>query len=139
MTSKVMERLGTRLLAFSADCGELADVRAGRRWQFDDVVQYQAQIAAMNRPPAGSVAQVCEILRARGRAVLADRMQDIKDRIASTLEKIRVNEPSDLGVLAEDSNGCYTGLIQKLRTEIGPRDKDGATTRSYPRPRSGDT
>jgi hypothetical protein len=119
LTSKVLEQLGNRLLAVSTDCGQLADARAGRRRQLDDVVQYQTQIAAMNMPAARSVAQVCEILRARGSTILPNEMTEIKARFASTLEKIRVNETSDLGVLAEDANACYAALVQKLRTEAG--------------------
>jgi len=110
-----IEKAGTKLIGMSVDCGQLAEARAGRRLHFDDVIQYQTRIATMDKPPTESVAQTCTTLRTQGSAIV----RDINARLASILEKIKINETSFIGVLAEDANACYAALIQKVGTEAG--------------------
>jgi hypothetical protein len=117
--SGLAEKSGNKLLGMSADCGQLADTRAGRRPVLDDVAQYQVRIAAMDKAPAESVAQTCMTLRARGQAFAVNQRPDIKARIESAVEKVRINETSFIGVLAEDSHACYAGWVEKGRTEAG--------------------
>jgi len=117
--ARSIEKTGNKLLSMSADCGQLAEARAGRRRLLDDYAQYQTQIAAMTKPPAESVAQTCTTLRSRSNTIGSDLWPDIKARIDSTLKKIKMNESIFLGVVAEDANACYAALIQKLRTEAG--------------------
>jgi hypothetical protein len=83
----------------------------------DDYAQYQTAIASMDKPPSETVAQTCTTLRNEGNKILANQLPDIKKRIESTLSKIKLNETSFLGVLAEDADACYAGLIQKIHTE----------------------
>jgi len=113
------EKLGNRLLAMFADCGQLADARAGGRRQLDDAVEYQAQIAAIDKPPAAPVAQLCAATRAQNNAILANESPDLKARIERTVEKVKINETRPIGVLAEDANACYQGAIQKDKGEDG--------------------
>ena len=45
---------------------------------------------------------------------------DVEDaRLASTVEKIKVNEAGSIGVIAEDENACYTATLIKKKTDAG--------------------
>jgi hypothetical protein len=115
----LLEKSGNKLLVMSADCGQLADWRTGKRKLLDDYAQYQTPIATMDKPPTETVAQTCSVLRAQGEKILANQMPDIKARVESTLKQIKMNETNFLGVLAEDPAACYAALIQKISTEAG--------------------
>jgi hypothetical protein len=117
--SHVLEKSGNKLLGASADCGQLADWRLGKRQLLDDYTTYQRRIVLMDKPPTESVGQRCKIPRARGNTIVAEQLPDIKARVESVLANVKVNEMSFIGVLAEDPNACYAGLIQKIRTEAG--------------------
>jgi hypothetical protein len=105
-----------RLLAMSADCDQLAEARAGKRRQLDDVTQYQVEHADMKMPPPFSIARKCSILRITNNSPAET---DIDARFASIAAKIKLNEAASVGVIAEDNNGCYTATLQKVRTESG--------------------
>jgi hypothetical protein len=113
----LLAKSGNKLLDMSADCGQLTDWRAGTRQLLDDYAQYQTQISSMDKPPSETVAQTCAKLRATGDKILANKLPDIKARVESTLSKIKMNETKFIGVLGEDPNACYAGIIQKLHTE----------------------
>ena len=115
----LLEKSGNKLLAMSADCRQLSEWHTGKRQLLDDYGQYQTQIAGMDKPPSETVAQTCTTLRNEGNKILANQLPDIKKRVESTLSKIKLNETSFLGVLAEDPDACYAGLIQKIHTEAG--------------------
>ncbi len=44
---------------------------------------------------------------------------DVDARLASVLEKIKVDEAGSLGVIAEDDNACYTATLIRERTGDG--------------------
>ncbi|MBV8751956.1 MAG: hypothetical protein JO328_03760 [Hyphomicrobiales bacterium] len=113
----LLEKSGNKLLAMSADCGQLAAWHTGKRQLLDDYGQYQTPIASMDKPPSETVAETCTTLRKQGEQILANQLPDIKKRVESTMSKIKLNETSFLGVLAEDKDACYAGLIQKIHTE----------------------
>jgi hypothetical protein len=113
----LLEKSGNKLLAMSADCHQLADWHTGKQQLLDDYAQYQTPIASMDKPPSETVAETCTTLRNEGNKILANQMPDIKARVESTLSKIKMNEASFLGVLAEDHDACYAGLVQKIHTE----------------------
>jgi hypothetical protein len=118
--SQLLEKSGNKLLSVSADCGQLADWRAGKRQLLDDTAQYQTRISVMDKSAAaGFLARVCNTVRTQGNSVLAKEWPNIKARIESALQKVTINQPSDLGVLDEDAKACYGGLIIKSRTEAG--------------------
>jgi hypothetical protein len=117
--SGLLQKSGNKLLAMSADCRQLVDWHTGARQLLDDYAQYQTPIASMDKPPSETVAQTCTTLREEGNKILANQMPDIKARVESTLTQIKMNETSFLGVLAEDAEACYAGLIQKIHTEAG--------------------
>jgi hypothetical protein len=113
----LLGKSGNKLLGMSADCQQLSDWHTGKRQLLDDYAQYQTPIGSMDKPPSETVAQTCATLRQEGNKILANQMPDIKARVESTLSKIKMNEASFLGVLAEDANACYAGIIQKIHTE----------------------
>ena len=113
----LLEKSGNKLLAMSADCRQLTEWHTGKRLLLDDYAQYQTPIASMDKPSSETVAQTCTTLRQQGNKILADQLPDIKKRVESTLSKIKLNETSFLGVLAEDNDACYAGLVQKIHTE----------------------
>jgi hypothetical protein len=115
----LLQKSGNKLLGMSADCHQLRDWRTGKRQLLDDYAQYQTPIGSMDKPPTETAAQTCATLRQEGNKILENQMPDIKARVESTLSKIKMNETSFLGVLAEDSNACYAGLVQKIHTEAG--------------------
>jgi hypothetical protein len=127
LLSGLLEKSGNKLLAMSADCQQLTDWRSSKRQLLDDYAQYQTSIASMDNPPSETVAQTCKTLRDEGNKILANQLPDIKARVESTLSKIKMNETIFIGVLAEDANSCYAGLIQKIHTEAGT-DKTQITT-----------
>ena len=54
--------VGNRLLAFSADCAQLADWRTGKRELLDNIAQYQTLIAWENGPlPAAAVTTIKQV------------------------------------------------------------------------------
>jgi hypothetical protein len=115
----LLGKSGNKLLAMSADCGQLADWRTAKRQLLDDFAQYQTPIAGIDKPVTESVAQTCSVLRAQGEKILANQMPDIKARVENTLKQIKMNETNFLGVLGEDHDACYAALIQKIGTEAG--------------------
>lgn len=113
----LLEKSGNKLLAMSADCRQLAAWHTGKQQLLDDYAQYQTPIASMDKPPSETVAETCTTLRNEGNKILANQLPDIKARVESTLSKIKLNETSFLGVLAEDADACYAGLVQRIHTE----------------------
>ena len=113
----LLEKSGNKLLAMSADCRQLAEWHTGKRQLLDDYGQYQTAIAGMDKPPSETIAETCTTLRNEGNKILANQLPDIKKRVESAMSKVKMNETSFIGVLAEDPDACYAGLIQKIHTE----------------------
>jgi hypothetical protein len=115
----IIAKSGNKLLAMSADCRQLTDWRAGKRSLLDDLGQYQTPTALMDKPSVEPVKQTCATLRAEGDKLLSNQLPDIKARVESALEKVKLNNTTFLGVLAEEPTACYAALLQKIRTEAG--------------------
>jgi hypothetical protein len=113
----LLAKSGNKLLVMSADCRQLAERHAGKRQLLDDYAQYQTPIAGIDKPPTETIQQTCATLRAEGDKILSNQIPDIKKRVEATLNKIKMNEANFLGVLAEDANACYAGILQKIHTE----------------------
>jgi hypothetical protein len=114
----LVSKSGNKLLSMSADCSQLTDWRAQKRL-LDDYTQYQTSIALMEKQSVEPIRKTCAGLRAQGDKLVVEKAPDIKSRIETALEKVRMNEMRFLGVLAEDTTACYGGLIQKFQTEAG--------------------
>jgi len=116
---ELLSKSGNKLLGMSADCRQLTDWRGQRRQLLDDFVQYQTPVSAMDKPVQEPVKQTCATLRIQGDKLTSNQLPDMKSRIESALEKVKLNDMSFMGVLAEDPTACYAALLQKLRTEAG--------------------
>lgn len=122
--SGLVAKGGNKLLNMSADCQQLADWRAHKRNYLDDYGQYQTATAQMDKlvaSPEAAIKGTCQELRTQGSQITANQTPDIKARIEDTLKKVKLNEVSFLGVLDEDTNGCYAAQLQKMQTDNGSR------------------
>lgn len=117
--SELVAKSGNKLLNISADCGQLSAWHTGTRRLLDDYAGYQTPVATIDKPPSETIQQTCAFLRAEGNKVLSNQLPDLKARIEAALKQVKVNQTSFIGVLAEDRNACYAGLIQQLHTEAG--------------------
>jgi hypothetical protein len=120
---KLVSDAGNQLLVLAADCRQLDDWRIGKRGLLDDIMQYQTPVNLLNKPlpvrPSEFIKQVCALTRSQGEKLLSAVAPDLHSHIEQTLQQVKVNETSLLGVLAEDSTACYAALLQRLRTEVG--------------------
>lgn len=119
LTSNVLEQGGNKLLGFSAQCKQLTDYRAGTQRLLDDYAQYQTSIALMDKVAPATVHETCDELRAEGSKILAKDEPDIKARMEAAAKNLKVQQTSFVGVLGEDTQACYAGVIQKMQTQIG--------------------
>jgi hypothetical protein len=94
----------------AADCRQLDDWRIGKRGLLDDILQYQTPVNLLNKPlpigPSEFIKQVCALTRSQGEKLLSAVAPDLHSHIEQTLQQVKVNETSLLGVLAEDSTAC---------------------------------
>lgn len=114
-----LERTGSRLLAISADCRQLADRRAGKRLVLDDYAVFGTTVAGMNRvvaSPKGYIHEACAGLRAQG---ASSQVPDIKSMLEGALARVKVHSQELVGVLAEDDTACYAAFILKARLPNG--------------------
>jgi hypothetical protein len=65
------------------------------------------------------VKQTCATLRTQGDQLVAEQFPDMKARVESAMEKVKLNNMNFMGVLGEDATACYAALLQKLHTEVG--------------------
>ncbi len=115
-----VEKSGNKLLGLSIDCQQLTDWRATKRKLLDDFAQYQTPIAAMDKLASqAAVKATCAEMRGQGEKIVADITPKAQADIEESFNKIKINELKSLGVLAEDPDACYMGLLQKIHTEVG--------------------
>jgi hypothetical protein len=110
-----------RLLAFSADCEQLAEYRATKgATPLDNFAQYQTLASWENRPlpgPPGAIIKwVCGNMRAQGERIALNATSEIKARAEEVLEKVKVNDIQVLGVVGEEPLACYVALLKKFRS-----------------------
>jgi hypothetical protein len=109
------------LLTIAADCSQLKAWRTGELPTLDDYLQYQTLAAAKNsnfsRGP--EIKDFCASIRAQGGQMIAGISPDVNARLEEAIKGAKFNEPTFLGVLAEDADSCTFGLMQKVQTEAG--------------------
>jgi hypothetical protein len=115
----LLTQSGNKLLSMSADCKQLADWRAARRQLIDDYAQYQTSVALFDKPPSETIAKTCTTLREEGNKIVSEEMPDLKARVEAALKKVKMNETTFVGVLAEEPRACYAGLVQQIHTQVG--------------------
>jgi hypothetical protein len=126
----LLDKAGNRLLSLSADCGQLADWRAGKRQLLDNMAQHQTRIGWENVQlpitPEALIKEHCDDMRARGDQTVTAMTPDAQQRVEEVLKTVKINEIKFLGVLGEEPVICYAGLLQRFVTEDGT-DKTQAT------------
>jgi hypothetical protein len=118
--SAALAKGGNKLLNMSADCQQLADWRARKRKDLDDYNQYQTPTAQMDElvaSPEALIKDSCQILRKQGGQIVANTTADVKAAIEETVKKVKLNEMSFIGVLAEDATACYFAELVKLQAD----------------------
>jgi hypothetical protein len=110
-----------RLLAFSADCEQLAEYRATKgAAPLDNFAQYQTFASWENRPlpgqPEAIIKWVCRNMRAQGERIAFNATSDIKARTEEVLKNVKVNDIQVLGVVGEEPFACYVALLKKFRS-----------------------
>jgi hypothetical protein len=119
-TASMMQKNGIRLLGVAADCQQLDDWHA-RKHLLDDHSQYGTPIANFGkRTPPAAVHQLCQSYRASGGKVDESVISRLNESVKELGGKIQFGDsPEFLGVLGETDTTCYTGRVQKIKTEIG--------------------
>jgi hypothetical protein len=109
------------LLAVSADCSQLQAWRAGKLPTLDDYAQIQTPVSGRDAdvPRAATVKELCASMRAEGGKTIAEATPDLNTRVEAAVKGGKFNETGFLGVLAEDADVCYFGLLTKNRAENG--------------------
>jgi hypothetical protein len=113
-----------RLLAFSADCEQLAEYRTTKgATPLDNIAQYQTLVSWENRQlpaaPEAVIKRVCEQMRSQGEKVVLDSTPEIKARAEEVLKNVKVNDLQLVGVVAEEPLACYVALLKKFSAEFG--------------------
>lgn len=105
-----------RVLAAFAECGQRAELRAGRRKVLDDFGQYMTPIRGTpsSLPPADFARQMAEVFKAQGAKMIEGAEADTRERLQSMRLGIRMGENRLLGVLRTDDRAAYLGLVQAL-------------------------
>jgi len=111
---------GNDLLVMTADCQELVDWRAGRRPLLEHLAQYQVQTALRGSDFAlADALAACADVKARGSQINRNVVPSTTDAVHTAAKKIELQEQSYIGVLADDTNGCYVALLQRIKAETG--------------------
>jgi hypothetical protein len=109
---------GNRLLAMSADCGQLSEWRAGKRL-LGDYGQYQT-----SGSPAATDAlfkETCATLRTEGEQTFSSVKDDVASKMEEAIKNVKVNDQSFAGFLGEDATGCYVAMLQNLQAGNGTK------------------
>jgi hypothetical protein len=120
----MLGRTDNRLLLFSAECGQLADWRAGKRQSLDNVAQHQTsrglEHVQLPASPEAAIEQHCTQMRAGVDQLLTDMTADMQERAGRILKTVKINEMKFLGVVGQEPRACYAAaLLQRSLTEGG--------------------
>jgi hypothetical protein len=112
-----------RLLAFSADCQELKEWRAGARPFLKHFSQVQALEANIDHPipgaPAAVIRATCNEIRQQGQEITASLVPEMDLRIASVTSELKIGGVQFLGLVGQDESACYAAMAEKVSTGSG--------------------
>lgn len=110
-----------RMLNGYADCKQLNAWRAGERTSLDNYGNFLVPIAMLERTAEGPakplVETICATMREQAGEFRPGNTAGLKGRFEKALESARINQMRLLGVVDQDENACYFGLLQKIQTE----------------------
>ncbi|WP_088342600.1 MULTISPECIES: hypothetical protein [Rhodomicrobium] len=112
-----------RMLGAFADCAQLKSWRTGQRKTLSDYGQFLVPLDFLDKKLEGAakpyIETMCKTLRDNGGELIAKSEGDVRQRFEQVLAGAKMNEVRFLGVVGQDDNACYFGLIQNIITEHG--------------------
>lgn len=112
-----------RLLVLAANCSQLNARRDDRRGPINDVITVTVPSALANRELPLSrgqlVTQMGVVFRNQGVQRLSSPVNITNRRIAQLARALRANDTTTIGILHQDANGIYLGLLLKRPAERG--------------------
>ena len=114
-------RGSNRVLVAFVECGQRAEMRAGRRAVLDDYGQYMTPVRGgrVDMAPAAFAQRMTEELKSKGAELIQGAEADTRERIAGMKLGVRMGESRILGVLRTDERASYLGLVQNLSLPDG--------------------
>lgn len=115
---------GNTLISIYADCDQLERFAAGASpGGIADYATYNTPNAAVNSVyPPGIISQVCASYKTMKSKDVETNWQDLGSEIERIVPALKVADPKFLGVLFEDSNACYIGILARLLVEAARRE-----------------
>lgn len=111
------------MLLHTAECAGLDGARTGRTPYLSDFAQVQVALqfksTELRGQEAAAAKEICQSLRTDGAQIEKQAGAEIKDRVKNLQAGIAVNETKALGVLGEDQNACYSGILMNVQTPTG--------------------
>lgn len=112
-----------RMLGAFADCAQLKSWRTGQRKTLGDYGQFLVPLDFLDKKVEGAakpyIDTICKIMRDTGGEIISKSEADVRQRFEQALQGAKMNEVRFLGVVGQDDNACYFGLIQNIITEHG--------------------
>ena len=105
-----------RVLVAFAECGQLAEVRAGQRRVLDDFGQYMSPLRGGKVDSAAPdfAQKMTEVFKSQGAQLMQGAEAETREKISAMRLGIRMGENRLLGVLRTDQRASYLGLVQNL-------------------------
>lgn len=111
------------MLLHTAECVSLDGARTGRLQYLSDFAQAQVALqfksTELRGQEAAAAKEICQSIRIEGAQIEKQAGTEIKERVKNLQAGIAVNETKALGVLGEDQNACYSGILMNVRTPSG--------------------
>lgn len=116
-TERLLQNVNTLQLT-TVNCKLLENWRAGRAKMLTDYTQVQTQIVPDTVDHTGKeralIKAACQSMRQHGDSVTTGVTNEMERRLAAGREKMKLAGNAFLGVLGEDQNGCYLGLLVRI-------------------------
>jgi hypothetical protein len=111
------------LVTQAVACQQLQELRKGERVWLNDFSQVQVLGSLKTRDLTGqeaaAVKGICSTLRASGDKLAADANPDIRQRLETVLNGVKVGDINVLGIIAEDPEACYMAAVQSATDASG--------------------
>ena len=119
-TERLLQNVNTLQLT-TVNCRMLESWRDGRTKALTEYTQVQTQIVPATVDHTGReralIKASCQAMRQHGDSVASGVTDEMERRLAAGREKIKLAGNAFLGVLGEDQNGCYLGLLVRIVPE----------------------
>jgi hypothetical protein len=110
-----------RILATYVKCDQLKSWRSGSH-KFEIYAQYQTLEKMVDKqfPPNNDMLrQTCSLVRAQENASIQRLPRSISERAEKTIASLELDQLTDLGVVANGGDACYTSTLRKSKDRSG--------------------